>query len=145
VIGEDVWEELRDVYGVKTAVDRGVAGASEGELEFDYAVLKPAVNSLDKLCSVTQMNGRQAIVTSYMDHPVGQCYAAYMAGVLNRDYLGIVDKRCGLMTHGLFEPTAFTEQLQDYLGAPSPQWSLTSKGTGLGFDELLEALPWKAV
>ncbi len=136
---EPVWEELRDNYGVKTAVDRGIDKASASELEFDYAILKPAVNQVEKLCDSSLLSGRNVVITSYMDHPVGQCYAAYTAGLLDEKYLGLVNKRCGLMTHGLYEPDAFTEQL----GKKSSKWKSPHGGTGLGFDDLLEDLAWK--
>jgi len=137
-LGEDVWEELRDKYAIKTAVDRNIGKASSSKLEFDYAILKPAVNRTDKLCDSALLNGRNVVITSYMDHPVGQCYAAYMAGLLDKKYLGLVNKRCGLMTHGLYEPDAFT----DLLGKKSSEWKSPDGGTGLGFDGLLESLNW---
>ena len=138
-LDEPVWEELRDRYGVKTAVDRGIGKVSKGKLEFDYAILKPAVNRMDRLCDSALVNGRNVVITSYMDHPVGQCYAAYMAGLLDEKYLGLVNKRCGLMTHGLYEPTTFTE----LLGQKTPRWKSPHGGTGLGFNDLLEGLDWK--
>jgi len=142
-LGDPVWEKLRDSYGIKTAVDRGVKKASQNDskLEFDYAVLKPAINRSDKLCDLAVSNGRNVVVTSYMDHPIGQCYAAYTAGLLDQKYLGLVHERCGLMTHGLYEPTAFTERL----GQKSPQWKSPHGGTGLGFDDLLEVLDWESL
>ena len=142
-LGDPVWEELRDKHGVKTAVDRGVS--TVGEAEFDYSILKPAVNRVDKLSDIAQMCGRSVVITSYMDHPVGQCYAAYMAGMLDGRYLGLIDKRCGLMTHGLYEPTEFTERL----GQKTPQWQAPENSdapaTGLGFDDLLDNLVWNNV
>ncbi len=136
-----VWHELRDRYGLKTAVDRGIDKASVSELEFDYAILKPAVNLADKLCDSARLNDRNVVITSYMDHPVGQCYAAYMAGILDEKYLGLVNKRCGLMTHGLYEQTEFTERL----GGKSPSWKSPLGGTGIGFDDLLENLAWESL
>src|SRR4028119_2051703 len=48
----------------------------------------------------------EIVVTSYMDHPVGQFFAAYVAAT-NR-----VSARCGLFTHALYEPEAFIERIQ---------------------------------
>lgn len=138
-LGVRVWNELRDKYGVKTAVDREVAKASASKLIFDYSVLKPAVNRTDRLCDSALLSGRNVVITSYMDHPLGQCYAALMAGLLDEGYRGLVNKRCGLMTHGLYEADAFTERL----GEKSPRWKSPHGGTGLGFDDLLEELDWQ--
>lgn len=44
---------------------------------------------------------------------------------------------CGLQTHRLFEGNVFIEALGDF----SPEFKVPD-GTGLGFDDLLEALPW---
>jgi len=134
-LGDPAWDTLRDRYGVKFAVDRGVSKAVG---EFDVSVVKPAINKIQKICDAAQMAGRNVVVTSYMDHPVGQCYAAYCAGKANGEYLGLINKRCGLMTHGLYEPTEFTAKL----GGVSPKWNSSRNATGLGFDDLLDTLDW---
>jgi len=77
------------------------------------------------------------VVTSYMDHPLGQSFAAWEAARLTLQFPGLV-KTCGLQTHGLFERTPFTEALSEVAPGFSPcAW------TGLGFDELLETLTWQ--
>jgi len=71
-------------------------------------------------------------VTSYMDHPVGQLFAAYVAAK------HATSSRCGLVTHVLYEKNAFIEQLGiDGMRLVPPA------GRGIGFDDLLERLPWK--
>lgn len=133
---DDRWLSLRDRYGFKVGIDRGVADA---EGEFDISVVKPAINELVPVCDAAQMAGRSVVITSYMDHPLGQSYAAYCAGSLKEQYLGIIDSRCGLITHGLYEPTKFTERM----GKVSPEWQMENGATGLGFDDLLEKVSWK--
>lgn len=138
-LGDPSWETVRDRYAIKTAVDRGIGHATG---EFDISIIKPAINDMDKICDAAQHYGRNVVVTSYMDHPIGQCYAAYCAGILNQKYLGLIDPVCGLMTHELYEPTTFSERL----GTKSPKWHFapsTNQGTGLGFDDLLENLDWE--
>jgi len=155
-LGDPSWETVRDRYAIKTAVDRGIAGASG---EFDVSIIKPAINNLERNCDAAQLNGRNVVVTSYMDHPIGQCFAAYCAGVLNKKYLGLIDPICGLMTHELYEPTAFSERL----GKKTPKWQYgqpqdtrsrigqheqqksptNTQGIGLGFNDLLEELDWE--
>lgn len=118
---EEVWQDLRDKTGLRLALDRfeGVA---------DVLVHKPALHT-----SFPRFNG-EVVVTSYMDHPVGQFFAAYVAAT-NR-----VSARCGLFTHVLYEPNAFIERIRSD-GARL----LPPEGTGIGFDDLLEDLPWTKI
>ena len=69
-----------------------------------------------------------------MDHPVGQFFAAYVAATHR------VSARCGLFTHALYEPDAFIERIR----AEGAQL-LPPDGTGIGFDDLLEDLPWTRI
>lgn len=94
-------------------------------------IWKPAVQSENRL------RAEQVVVTSYMDHPVGIAWAAREAARVNaedRFYVG----DCGLMTHALYSPSAFSE----FLGTLSPDFRAIP-GTGLGFDDLLDRLNWK--
>lgn len=118
---EGIWQELREKTGLRLALDRfqGVA---------DVLVHKPALHT-----SFPRFDG-EVVVTSYMDHPVGQFFAAYVAAT-NR-----VSARCGLFTHVLYEPNAFIERIRSD-GARL----LPPEGTGIGFDDLLEELPWTKI
>jgi O-succinylbenzoate synthase len=117
---ESTWRELRERTGLRLALDRfdGVA---------DVLVHKPALHT-------TYPNHNDIVVTSYMDHPVGQFHAAYVAATHP------TNARCGLMTHVLYEDDAFVERVRRD-GARL----LPPNGTGIGFDELLESLPWKSI
>jgi O-succinylbenzoate synthase len=119
---ERVWRTLRETTGLRLALDRGVA--NEGE--FDVLVHKPALE-----VTWPPFAG-EIVVTSYMDHPVGQLGAAYVAA--SRE----VTTTCGLFTHVLYENDAFIERMT----AVGPRL-LPPEGTGVGFDDLLEGLPWK--
>ncbi|HVR40608.1 MAG TPA: hypothetical protein VMU84_16050 [Thermoanaerobaculia bacterium] len=115
-----VWNELRAKTGLRLALDRGVA--TDG---VDVLVCKPAVQE-------SVPTGREVVVTSYMDHPVGQFFAAWVAATHD------VSSRCGLMTHVLYESNEFIERIRvDGMRLVPPS------GTGIGFDDLLEQLPWK--
>ena len=127
------WTGLRKLYGVRLAMDIGV---EEVDALYSYAIIKPAKNKVRSIAENARANGRRCVVTSYMDHPIGQAYAAYQAGMLDKKFLGVCD-HAGLMTHGLFEPNAFSEKL----GKVQPHWPDIG-GAGLGFDELLESLEW---
>lgn len=131
------WRELRAKGRVALALDRIEEGAlfSEGEEEtFDFLVLKPAVQDAEVLAREVK---RPLVVTSYMDHPVGQVGAALMAA---RIYVSEGERLsdCGLLTHTCYEPNKYSEALSvaDAKLIPPP-------GAGIGFDELLEREDWK--
>lgn len=121
------------VCGIPLAVDRGVEVARGG---FDVAVVKPALNRAEPILGRAAAGGMRVVFTSYMDHPLGQCFAAWEAAVAAESYPSVVDV-CGLVTQGLFEANPFSE----WLGEPRPEFRVPA-GTGLGFDALLEDLPW---
>jgi O-succinylbenzoate synthase len=116
----DVWTALREQTGLRLALDRTIA--EEG---VDVLVIKPALQDVPR-------TGKEIVVTSYMDHPVGQLHAALVAA------RGATSARCGLVTHVLFEPNDFSERLRLEGARLVPPG-----GTGIGFDDLLERLPWK--
>jgi o-succinylbenzoate synthase len=117
---EETWRDLRERTGLRLALDRFEGAA-------DVLVHKPALQA-----AWPQHN--DVVVTSYMDHPVGQFGAAFIAATHE------TNPRCGLMTHVLYEPDAFIERVERD-GARL----LPPRGTGLGFDDLLEKLPWKSI
>jgi o-succinylbenzoate synthase len=117
---ERMWRELRERTGLRLALDR-----LEGRA--DVLIHKPALQT-------EWPSHNDVIVTSYMDHPVGQFGAAYIAATHR------TDARCGLFTHVLYEPDAFLERVES-VGARL----LPPRGTGIGFDDLLERLPWTSI
>src|SRR5205823_11089668 len=112
------WTALRETTGLRLALDRRVA--EEG---VDVLVVKPAVQDVPS-------TAKQIVITSYMDHPVGQFYAAYVAC----DFPGTH----GLFTHVLYEPDEFIDAIR-----ANGARLLPPRGTGIGFDDLLDKLPWK--
>ena len=132
---EDAWTEPVATHGgVPLAVDRYVEDSLEN---FSVAVLKPAINEMQSLLKRADAAGKHVVVTSYMDHPLGQSYAAWQAALATHEFPDLLDS-CGLITHGLFQPDVFI----DALGVPAPDFNVPA-GTGLGFDDLLENLRWK--
>lgn len=116
----NTWRKLHDRTGLRLALDRTFA--EEG---VDVVVVKPAIQQVPK-------TEKEIVITSYMDHPVGQLGAAYIAAK------HATSKRCGLVTHVLYDSNAFSEQLSlDGMRLAAPQ------GTGIGFDDLLERQPWR--
>jgi O-succinylbenzoate synthase len=130
---ESTWNELYRQTNIMLAVDREAAPLSTAA---QVMVIKPAIDEPFLLAEAAVRNHQRVVLTSHMDHPVGQAFAAWEAARLELQFPGLVGL-CGLQTHFLFEPDAFTEML----GPWSPTFQVP-EGHGLGFDDLLEALPW---
>jgi O-succinylbenzoate synthase len=130
---EGAWKEVRRQSRVNLAVDREASPLSAAA---QIMVIKPAVDEPFLLAEAAINHQQRVILTSYMDHPVGQAFAAWEAARLELQFPGLVGI-CGLQTHHLFEPDAFTESL----GSWSPEFT-APQGHGLGFDDALAALPW---
>lgn len=128
------WKRAREEARIPLAADREVRERSE---QADWLVVKPAViNSVEpgELAHAQQL---RMIFTSYLDHAVGQLYAAWRAAEC-APIFGSQLGDCGLLTHEAFEPDPFFEALT----TEGPRL-IPPPGTGLGFDDLLEDLPWK--
>jgi O-succinylbenzoate synthase len=130
---ESAWTALHQQTHVRLAVDREATTLSAAA---QVMVIKPAIDEPFLLAEAAVKHHQQVILTGYMDHPLGQAFAAWEAARLELQFPGLVGM-CGLQTHHLFEPDAFTEML----GPWSPVFQVP-EGNGLGFDDLLEALPW---
>ncbi len=128
------WARLHKKFRVPLAVDMEAGpNCKAGQV----MVVKPAVDEPFSLGEGALRNGQRLIVTSYMEHPLGQAFAAWESARLELLFPGMVGI-CGLQTHHLFEKTAFSEKL----GKWGPKFSIPG-GTGLGFDEELHAQPWR--
>lgn len=130
---ESAWAALHRQTRVRLAVDREAAPLSSAA---QVMVIKPAIDEPFLLAEAAVRHRQRVVLTSYMDHPVGQAFAAWEAARLGLQFPGLVGL-CGLQTHHLFEPDAFAEML----GPWAPVFQVP-EGRGLGFDDLLEALPW---
>jgi O-succinylbenzoate synthase len=130
---EKVWSDLWKKYRVPLAVDRESGPHRESA---QYTVIKPAVDEPFLLAEGALMNSQRAVITSYMDHPLGQAFAAWEAGRTELLFPGLVTT-CGVQTHHLFEKNSFIECLGDW----GPEFKVPN-GTGLGFDDELAALTW---
>jgi O-succinylbenzoate synthase len=130
---ESGWNELHQKTRVNLAVDHEAAPLSKAA---QFMVIKPAVDEPFLLGEAALSHQQRVILTSYMDHPIGQTFAAWEAARLELQFPGLVGL-CGLQTHHLFEPNEFSEAL----GPWSPDF-MPPAGTGLGFDDFLDAQPW---
>lgn len=123
---EKDWATIRERWGVALAADRETEAAEW----VDFRVIKPAVQER------IPASGR-IVFTSYLDHPLGQVSAAWVAASFSKtsgDRLAC----CGLLSQVAYQPNAFSERLKTKgarLSAP--------EGTGFGFDDLLLNLEWR--
>jgi O-succinylbenzoate synthase len=133
------WRKLRARFRVRLALDFAdnplVVALEEA---VDVVVLKPAIRPIWQVINRVKDLGIPVCITSYLDHPVGQVYAAYRAA--EAQHGGARLETCGLLTHDVYEPNAFSERLKTIGPVLIPP-----EGTGLGFDDLLEALPWQGL
>jgi len=90
------WRELRTKTGLRLALDRAPSSSQDS---FDVLIVKPALEEIP-------CNDAEIVVTSYMDHPIGQLCAAYSAATAN------ITSTCGLITHVLFENDPFIERMR---------------------------------
>lgn len=118
------WRRWQEETGLRLALDRALS--SETASAEWQTIWKPAWQELP-----STGNTESVVVTSAMDHPVGQCWAAYCAAQAG------VKQVCGLRTDHLFAADEFSERM----GAWGPEWPMLG-GAGMGFDDLLEQLPW---
>jgi O-succinylbenzoate synthase len=130
---ESTWLELKRRTGVNLAVDLEATPLSAAA---QVMVIKPAIDEPFLLAEAAMRHRQRVVLTSYMDHPLGQAFAAWEAARLGLQFPGLPGV-CGLQTHHLFEGDEFS----DALGPWSPVFQAPA-GTGLGFDDFLEALPW---
>lgn len=127
------WSHVQDIYGIRLALDKQLRGANTG---FDVAVLKPGRREWREMIADLP-SPVHVVMTSAMDHAIGQSFAAYEAATAWRE-LGDRMDLCGLVTHHLFEQDAFFERLSAFGG----KLEVDRTGTGLGFDDVLQTLPW---
>ncbi len=120
------WAEVQQKHGITLACDfgseRGVGNAESAT----YLVVKPAVQDANFI-----RGSQKIVVTSYLDHPLGQMAAAYVAGQLKKQFPTQIET-CGLLSHLVYEPNVFSSML------PKGPDFVAITGTGFGFDELLK-------
>jgi o-succinylbenzoate synthase len=119
------WSAIQTQYGISLACDRGALRAIGSPHAARVVILKPAIHSEEPFL-LSRSHGQRIVVTSYLDHPIGQASAAYIAAKLD------VRDVCGLVSHRVYEPTPFSA----HLSIDSPAFH-PIPGTGFGFDSLL--------
>lgn len=128
------WNISRKNRLVSFARDKNSGNEKRFNSSVDVIVIKPAIQPCN---SFTRLRYPQRfVVTSYLDHPIGQMTASYeAANLINNPQIKLL--HCGLVTHLVYNPNAFSEQLKIHKSClEAPQ------GTGFGFDELLKNSAW---
>jgi O-succinylbenzoate synthase len=129
----ELWQQAQSRWKIRLALDKGWRDGSTG---FSAVVVKPARR--DWRIVAGQHPAQPLVLTSAMDHALGQMFAAYEAAIAQANLGDRVDL-CGLCTQHLFEPDTFFERLASPGGHLQPDFS----GGGLGFGDVLESLPWR--
>lgn len=129
----EAWQTTRERWGVRLALDKRWQDGTSG---FDTVVCKPARR--DWRAVAQRHPNHPLMLTSAMDHPFGQMFAAWQAAEARAE-LGERIGICGLCTQHLFEPDAFFERVLSPGGLLQPD----TDGGGLGFGGILEHLPWR--
>lgn len=121
---ETTWKEIQQSDGLNLACDFEHVKAIDKPISAKVLIIKPATTEN------FHAKNQKVVVTSYLDHPFGQCTAAYVAAKYP-------DTTCGLLTHHLYTKNAFSEQLT----TKGPGFKVP-EGFGFGFDGELNKLKW---
>ncbi|MDC0292002.1 hypothetical protein OAK81_01780, partial [Verrucomicrobiales bacterium] len=124
------WRLLKDA-NIPLAADRGLEIPEKAAIS-DWWVVKPALVDTASLVEAARREGKDVIITSYMDHAIGQLRAAYWAGKC------AIQVDCGLLTHELFEREPFFDAIVTR-GAYFKEGSAFAEKS----QTLLESLDWE--
>ncbi len=128
----EAWQRLQDA-GIPLGYDLPV----QNERIIPSRTTKPMMRLVKP--ARHHSNAGKPVFTTYLDHPLGQCWAAYNAALFYKDTPVDEVPLCGLVTQQIYRPNAFSEEL----GMDITPDFIPPAGTGLGFDKLLAELPWK--
>lgn len=129
------WRTLYKDYGIPLAADFEVPPYQEKEPSYQVRILKPVRDSLAPLPHTNHVE--KIVITSALDHPMGQMQSLFAMGILSRSLSQTVSPVCGIASHLVYEENPFSAQLR-----MDGSRLIPPLGTGWGFDDLLEALPW---
>lgn len=130
-----IWQRLNQKLPL--ALDRHsekyVSGSLLGKEEspgFDYLVIKPARQDVKNLSTQVKI---KLVFMGYLDHPVGQSFAAYEAASWKGQSCDT-----GLVFHQSYETNKYSEVFKVVEGHLVPDY-----GIGIGFSDLLEKENWE--
>lgn len=133
------WREVRKRWRVAIDFELGRSPWTKGERPMaDVLVLKPARMDVDATVARALTYGMGLVVTSSMDHTIGVMHAHAVAQELKKKHdLSMLTSGC--LTFRQYQMDTFAAHVPvqgPFIGKPP--------GVGVGFDELLAGLPWKA-
>lgn len=131
-----VWSALSSQQKLSLALDWELPPSPPPWPGVQILVIKPAAQDAFPLALAAAHAGLEIVVTHSMDHPLGQAVALWTAMRLRQRH-GELVRDGGLQAVGLYQPDAFSEQIQ----TAGPR-TIPPPGTGFGFDEQLTQLPW---
>lgn len=134
-----LWTKIQKDWKVRLALDQM---SDENQIKlvegsFSILILKPAIQKPEIAIQIARKFKATLVVTSYLDHPVGQLGAAWIAADLSRSS-GMAMETCGLLSHQAYQPNPFSTQM----GSKGARL-LPPEGTGVGMDAQLEKLNWQ--
>ena len=131
----EVWSQYSTK--IRWAWDQHSEKITKEDRGFSAVVVKPAIQDVDLMSLLLADLDVQVAFTSYMDHPVGQMGAAWVAAKFYDDHPQ-KEIPCGLASHNIFALNRYSECLR----TKGPQL-FAPEGAGIGFGELLEKENWK--
>ena len=135
----DRWIALSEREKIPLALDWELPSSPPPWPGAQILVIKPASQDAFPLALAAAHAGMELVVTHSMDHPLGQSVALWTAMRLRQRHGDLVLEG-GLQAAGLYSADQFSEQIR----TRGPQ-TIPPPGTGFGFDDLLEKLPWKTL
>lgn len=124
----DAWSNIQDKFGIALGCDNKSEQAFGNCSAAKVIVIKTAVQRTPEK---DEVKGQRIIFTTYLDHPLGQLFAAYSAAKFQSGEV------CGLVSHLAYESNPFSVRLKIHRDQLIPP-----NGPALGFDDLLEELTW---
>ena len=124
------WTKCQNQFSIALACDRQSAVARFIPESASFLIVKPAIQSVELFENCPR---EKLIVTSYLDHPVGQLTAAYVASHIDPHGCNVH----GLLSHHVYQSNLFSLELSQQ----GPKFYAPS-GSGFGFDKQLASLHW---
>lgn len=117
------WKKIQEDFPVELACDREMLKGINGPAK--VLIYKPAREKFPH-----KRTSQRIVVTSFLDHPIGQLAAAYTS-------LKVTNEVGGFLSHRIYEPTPFSQAIDGKLNKMT-----IPKGYGFGFDDILQELTW---
>ncbi len=125
------WEKIQVHDQISLACDRQAIKALKMPQAANVLILKPAIQPIELF---SNLSNQITIVTSYLAHPLDQITAAYFSTKIDPTRQNIH----GLNAHHVYQKNRFSQ----LLATQGPHF-LSPKGTGWGYDHLLQELVWQ--